>query len=113
VFVLSLAAYAAFESGWWAFLLWFLAPDLSMLGYLAGPRTGAATYNLVHAYVGPAALIAVSLAGVAPLLAPGVIWSAHIGFDRMLGYGLKYPDGFGYTHLGRLGVRLTAGHEPD
>jgi hypothetical protein len=81
----------------------FLAPDVSMVGYMAGPRTGARTYNLMHTYVAPAALAAIGYFGNVPALLPlSVIWSAHIGFDRLLGYGLKYETGFKDTHLGKV-----------
>ncbi len=30
-----------------------------------------------------------------------LVWFAHIGFDRMVGYGLKYPTDFFDTHLRR------------
>lgn len=79
-------------------------PDLAFLGYLAGARVGAIAYNLSHSYIGALACL---LAGVLlphPLwLAAGLIWAAHIGFDRALGYGLKYAQGFGFTHLGLIG----------
>jgi Domain of unknown function (DUF4260) len=80
----------------------FLVPDLSFLTYLGGPRVGAFCYNVMHTYVLPLALAgALYLAG-RPLSFP-LIWIAHVGFDRMLGYGLKYDAGFAFTHLGRLG----------
>lgn len=81
-----------------------LAPDLSMLGYLAGPRVGAATYNLVHNWALAAALVLVALAAqqLWPMLAATVV-AAHVGADRALGYGLKLPTGFRDTHLGRIG----------
>ena len=89
---------------WQEFALLFLLPDLSMLGYLAGPRVGALAYNAAHSYVGPALLATVGLATSDTLVMPiALIWVAHIGFDRMLGFGLKYGAGFGYTHLGRVG----------
>jgi hypothetical protein len=28
---------------------------------------------------------------------------AHVGMDRAVGYGLKYPTAFGRTHLGVVG----------
>ena len=88
---------------WWLFALLLLAPDLSMLGYLAGPKVGAAAYNAFHFYPLPAALGIVGLLAGAPLaVRVALVWLAHIGMDRMLGYGLKYPSGFGDTHLGRL-----------
>ena len=85
----------------------FFAPDLSFAAYLAGPRVGAFGYNLAHSYAGPAVAAAVAvLTGRPPVLA--LIWAAHVGFDRALGYGLKYPSAFGDTHLGRIGRREGA-----
>ena len=86
---------------WVTFAILFLVPDLSMLGYLAGRRAGAAAYNLGHSYLGPAALGAAGLAlHQTSLEWAALIWVAHVGFDRMLGFGLKYPEAFGATHLG-------------
>lgn len=88
---------------WWLFLLLLLAPDASMLGYLAGPRFGAAAYNAFHSYPLPAVLAAFGLLGGFPLaLAVALVWFAHIGMDRAVGYGLKYPSAFKDTHLGRV-----------
>ncbi|MEJ8859019.1 DUF4260 domain-containing protein [Variovorax robiniae] len=102
----ALVAYDQFGAGWSAFALWFLVPDLSLFGYLAGARSGAAIYNAAHSTLGPAALIALGVLGAQPVvLAGGLIWLAHIGFDRLLGYGLKYGSGFGATHLGQVGAR--------
>ncbi|WP_304219059.1 DUF4260 family protein, partial [Phenylobacterium aquaticum] len=79
----------------------FLVPDLSMLGYLLGRRAGAVSYNLAHSYAGPAALGAAGIIQSQPLMtALALVWVAHVGFDRMLGYGLKYATGFKHTHLG-------------
>lgn len=100
----SLTAYAHLGGGWGLFALLFLVPDLSMLGYLAGSRIGALAYNAAHSYGAPIALGALSMGLHAPYLAPvALIWSAHIAFDRLLGYGLKYASAFGDTHLGRVG----------
>jgi hypothetical protein len=97
-------AYARAGLGWPLFAALFLTPDLSMLGYLAGRSFGAFTYNLGHSYVLPAALVGWGLLGGQSLpLGLGLIWIAHIGFDRLLGYGLKYTTGFGHTHLGLVG----------
>jgi Domain of unknown function (DUF4260) len=89
---------------WWLYFLLFLAPDLSFAGYLGGPRMGALVYNAIHSIVGPMALAITGILTRAPLeTASALIWFAHIGFDHMLGYGLKYDRGFTYTHLGRIG----------
>ncbi len=96
--------YASHGAGWGWFAAFFLAPDLSFLGYLAGARVGAVAYNAAHSYIG--ALLCLLLGAVVPmplLSTAGLIWCAHIGFDRALGYGLKYGGGFGLTHLGRIG----------
>jgi hypothetical protein len=82
------------------FALLFLAPDLFMLGYLANAPIGAAIYNAVHTYVGPV-LLALYSVGTdhRTLLSISLIWIAHIGLDRLLGFGLKYPTYFKDTHL--------------
>ena len=96
--------YAHFGSSWLLFALLFFAPDLSFAGYLLGPRLGAAIYNAVHTTILPGALLALGLVLEDPLAtALATIWLGHIGFDRALAYGLKYQDGFGFTHLGRIG----------
>jgi hypothetical protein len=103
-FAAAIALYGHAGFSWLAFAILFLAPDLSMLAYLVGPRAGALAYNLVHTYAlaVPPALAGFALGStVASALA--LIWVAHIGFDRMLGYGLKYSSGFGDTHLGHIG----------
>lgn len=81
-----------------------LAPDLSMVGYLGGPRLGAVMYNLVHNLaIGLAALAIGWLTAIAPLNLAGAILVTHVGMDRALGYGLKLPTDFRDTHLGRIG----------
>src|SRR5919199_865600 len=81
--------------GWVLLVLLALAPDLSMVGYLAGPAAGAFAYDAAHAYVWPVALGVVGVAAGADLpVQLALIWLAHIGADRALGYGLKYPTGF-------------------
>jgi len=81
-----------------------LIPDLSMLGYLFNPRVGAVSYNVVHSYFLPLALAAIAvLLNRTDDIRYLLIWTAHIGLDRFLGYGLKYPTAFGDTHLGMLG----------
>ena len=99
----SLAVYFNQDYGWLALVLLFLAPDLSFLGYLAGPKTGAVVYNAVHTTIGPIALAVVGVVTDADrAIQLGLIWLAHIGIDRLLGYGLKYPTAFKDTHLQRV-----------
>ena len=91
---------------WWALAPGFFLPDLAMAGYLAGPRVGAWLYNLAHLPAGGIILIAAgSVTGNTGLLIAGALWLGHCGFDRLLGYGLKSPEGFQHTHLGRIGGR--------
>ncbi len=107
--VFAVLAHAQLAPGQWGrFAALLLLPDLAMLGYLAGPAFGARAYNAAHSVVGPLLLASagVAFAAQAALLWPlAAIWLAHIGLDRLLGYGLKYGQGFGHTHLGRLGPR--------
>ena len=99
----SVLFYGLYGGSWLLFALLFLAPDLPMLGYLAGPRVGAVSYNLSHTYVLPGLLVALGLLAREPLLVSlALVWFAHIGFDRMVGFGLKYPTRFFDTHLHRL-----------
>ena len=104
-------AYTSLGTGWRLFALLFLVPDISMAGYLAGRKAGAMTYNIGHSYIGPLIVLAAGQIESARMtLAIGLIWAAHIGFDRALGYGLKYAEGFGFTHLGRIGAsRVRSG----
>jgi len=104
----------------WVVLIFF-APDLSISAYLAGSRAGAIVYNLAHTLALPALIltagviaISISLKGGQPsalfhamevATSIAVLWTAHIGFDRALGYGLKYASSFSDTHLGRIGRR--------
>ena len=89
---------------WQIYALFFFVPDLSFLAYLAGPRVGAAIYNTVHATVAPLLLALAGMLTAEPLAGSiALVWFAHIGLDRALGYGLKYDAGFRFTHLGRIG----------
>ena len=100
----ALIAYGQVGPGWSLFAMLVLLPDLSMLAYLGGARLGAWGYNLGHSYIGPIALAAAGAGfGQSGAWGLALIWIAHIGFDRMLGYGLKYEAGFGHTHLGLKG----------
>jgi len=106
VLAAAIAAYFHLDGGWGWLAGLFLLPDVALAAYLAGPRVGAVAYNAAHSYIGPALLAAVGLGlgGLgSPLVLGALIWVAHVGFDRALGYGLKHASGFRDTHLGRVG----------
>lgn len=103
VFVAACALYRQLGASWVTFAILFLAPDISMLGYLLGKRQGALAYNTVHTYLGPFLLgTAVYFTNQPALIPICVIWVAHIGLDRLIGYGLKYETDFKDTHLRRV-----------
>jgi hypothetical protein len=96
--------YAVWGGSWWIYVALFLAPDVSFVAYLTDARTGAIVYNAAHSYMAPVTLMTAGFALASPLtLSIAMIWMAHIGLDRAIGYGLKYFEGFTYTHLGRIG----------
>jgi hypothetical protein len=105
LFILAIIAFN-FQSSyaWWLFPACLLLPDLSMIGYLGGNKTGAFVYNFFHH---KAIAILVYLAGFyyhqEVILFTGIILFAHSSMDRMFGYGLKYNTGFKATHLGAIG----------
>jgi hypothetical protein len=102
--VLSTAGFAWSGQPWWIYAGLCLAPDLSFAAYLAGPRIGALVYNALHTTIGPAALAGLGMAtGNGLLFGVAATLAAHIGFDRMLGYGLRPGAGFGSTHHGHIG----------
>jgi hypothetical protein len=103
VLVAAAAAYSQTGSSWVLFAALFLVPDLSFLAYAAGGRLGSVAYNVCHSYIAPLALLTAALLLYPELEPYALIWIAHIGFDRALGYGLKYPSAFGHTHLGLVG----------
>ncbi len=105
VLAVAAAAYAQTGASWYLFGILFLSPDLSLLAYLGGSRAGAIAYNAVHSYLGPLALLAAGYFGNSYLLPYALIWLAHNGMDRAVGYGLKYASSFGDTHLGFVGRR--------
>ena len=99
----AVIAYGPMGGSWMLFALLLLSPDLLMLGYLAGNRAGAFCYNMAHSYLGPVGLgLYGFLAGLDLGLQLALIWAAHIGLDRAMGYGLKYAAGFRQTHLNRV-----------
>ncbi len=99
----AIAVYFSAGYPWWLLVVLVLAPDLSMVGYLAGMRVGAVTYDAAHTSALPVVLAAAGLIADAPLAVQlGLIWITHIGVDRGIGYGLKYPTAFKDTHLQRV-----------
>jgi hypothetical protein len=103
VAVAAVALYFYADFAWWLLVVFALAPDLAMVGYLAGARVGAAAYNVAHTYALPVALSTVGVVADADAaVQAGLIWITHIGVDRAIGYGLKYPTGFKDTHLQRV-----------
>jgi hypothetical protein len=99
----SLVLYFHLDFGWLLLVVLAFAPDVSFAGWLAGPRVGAATYNVAHTYVLPLVLGTIgAVGGYETAQQIALIWIAHIGMDRLLGYGLKYPTAFKDTHLARV-----------
>lgn len=104
LFSFSIFLFSQTDFAWWWFLVLILLPDLSMLGYLSGPKTGALIYNFFHHQA-----LAILLLGIGWqtgnnwLYLTGIILLGHSTMDRIFGYGLKYPDGFKHTHLGWIG----------
>lgn len=104
LFGLSLLLFSELDYSWWWYALLFFAPDLSMVGYVANPRVGSWTYNLIHHKGLAVALYSLGyLLSIPWLMFAGTLLLGHSSFDRVLGYGLKYPDSFQNTHLGRIG----------
>lgn len=102
--VAGIVGFEQLGGGWLWFVPALLIVDVSMVGYLGGPRLGAITYNAVHQWATGLAVLGIGLAcGLNVIALAGTILIAHVGFDRALGYGLKLPGGFGLTHLGRIG----------
>ncbi|MFD1040550.1 DUF4260 domain-containing protein [Virgibacillus byunsanensis] len=103
VLLISTYFYAAMDASWLLFILLLFVPDLSMLGYLFNNEVGAIIYNIFHSYILPILVVLIGVTFIISfVLIIGLIWVAHIGMDRMFGYGLKYPTGFKDTHLQRL-----------
>jgi uncharacterized protein DUF4260 len=108
LFLSATAVFAHLHGSWWTYLLLFLAPDLSFVAYLVGPKPGAVAYNALHSSIGALLLGTAGYLAGAPSAGSiiALIWLAHIGFDRAAGFGLKYATAFGDTHLGLTGTSL-------
>lgn len=107
--VLSALLYGLNEGSWLLFVLLFLASDVSMVGYLSGSRVGAASYNLFHTYATPGLLAALGLlAQSPPVISVALVWFAHLRFDRMVGFELKYPTEFRTPSTNALALTIVA-----
>ena len=114
LFIGMTSLYYIWDGDWLVYALLFFVPDLSFAAYLSGPRFGAMVYNAAHSYLAPMAMMTASFGTASPLiLSIAMIWLAHIGFDRAIGYGLKYAEGFGFTHMGRIGKPSGAAQAGD
>lgn len=101
--LVAVIGYAQLDYAWWQFFLFLPLPDVAIAFYALNPQIGSIAYNLVHSYTLPLILLAVSLQMTQPMLmAAALIWLAHIGMDRMVGYGLKYPTDFKDTHFSHI-----------
>jgi hypothetical protein len=110
---LAVVLYSEVGVSWWLLAILFLAPDLPMIGYLAGPRVGAMTYNAAHVLVGPSILALIGVLGDRDTwTAVSLIWFAHIAIDRTFGYGLKEPTDFRDTHLSTPGKGRSLSPDP-
>ena len=103
--------FAQSQASWWLFAGLFLLLDLSFAAYLLNRRAGTIAYNLAHTEVGPILLGLFALTGFPDALPIALVWGAHIGWDRMLGYGLKYDSDFDHTHLGLIGKAAKAARQ--
>lgn len=103
VLVVATAAFFRLGHPWWLFLLLIIAPDLSLLALAAGPRVGGLIYDMAHTMIWPIILLGVGWwLGASLAVAVALGWLAHLGMDRMVGYGLRYLDGGKESHLGRV-----------
>jgi len=103
LFMGSLLTFRLTHQHWWLYVVLLFVPDIFMLGYLRNTTVGAFFYNVGHSYLAPSLVV---LYGWhfhhAAILAVGIIWLGHVGWDRFFGYGLKYDTNFKHTHLGSL-----------
>lgn len=106
MFVASICALYFWNVAWWMYLLLFIGPDVSMTGYFAGNKAGAFCYNLFHHKAVAIVFLVIGLIYDNDILVfTGLILFGHSSMDRMFGYGLKYNEGFKFTHLGTIGKK--------
>jgi hypothetical protein len=104
IFLFAIYLFSGLHYPWWYFPLLLFVPDLTIAAYLAGPRMGAVVYNTVHHRALDLLLFGAGIYLAIPVLSlAGIIMFAHSTLDRVFGYGLKFPDSFQNTHLGRIG----------
>jgi hypothetical protein len=104
IFLLTVYLFSTLDFAWWWFPALLLIPDIGMIGYLINPKIGAFIYNLFHHRLVAAIVGIYGLAfGHEYWILAGIILFAHISFDRIMGYGLKFNDSFNHTHLGGIG----------
>lgn len=107
-FLLSIILFNQLDYAWWIFPACLLLPDLSMIGYLGGSKSGALLYNLFHHKFLAIMVFAIGLYTHQSIISlAGVILFGHSSMDRMFGYGLKFADDFKHTHLGWIGKKNT------
>ncbi len=107
LFLLCIFLFSQLGFAWWWFPALLLLPDIGMIGYVLSPKVGAFTYNLLHHRLVASIVAVYALTyGNAYWKLAAIILFAHISFDRLLGYGLKYTDSFHNTHLGVIGKKV-------
>ena len=102
---LAIGVVVAQHASWWQLVVFAMAPDLALLvGMSRGLERGqihpraVPVYNAVHRYWAPAVLVVITYLVHSPeWLAAGLAWTAHISFDRSLGFGLRSNEGFQRT----------------
>ncbi|MDD2896594.1 MAG: DUF4260 domain-containing protein [Aliarcobacter sp.] len=106
ILLTSILFYHQLNADWGLFAWLFLIPDFAFLGYIFNAKIGALAYNCTHSLIGSCFLLGLGMSiGSDITVIVSLIWFAHIGFDRALGYGLKYASSFNDTHLGKIGIR--------
>lgn len=103
VLFLSIYLYGYFQFNWFLFIVLLFVPDIAIVGYAVSNKVGAYVYNMAHTYTVAIVILIIGLILKSEILfSIGLIWTAHIGMDRMVGYGLKYPTSFKDNHLNRM-----------